>query len=284
MVCVDTQGPSMPKAGGISLVHDAPARPNQKDAHEVQSLLVAGRPADALEHALTLHMWPVAVLIARQLGDGPLNRVLSIMSSSVLRPGSSLHTFGLLAAQDYPGAAGSVVHATTSSVLAPTSPTNALVVADSFGSSHGGFEGGGGMGSPSNTLHPSMSGVATLKIPGNAWAPTLIMLAANRMPGNQLMLGTLGDALWGVPGPSRFGGGDRVAAHICYVLAGRLLEGAMDPDSRFVLPGADHETHRGTYATTAAMQRAEILAWCLHQSNPTIPTFAIAPYLLVVRF
>jgi hypothetical protein len=129
-----------------------------------------------------------------------------------------------------------------------------------------------------------------------AWHSILLMLAAHRSAADAPAVGALGDRLWGdtlqpqcssaSSGGQPVGTGhvserDRVAAHICYVLAGRAVESPFAPDSRFVLPGADHQGAPGAFVSPEAIRRGELHAWCLQQSMG-IPMYSIAPFYLMV--
>jgi hypothetical protein len=245
-------------------------------------------------------VWPIAVLVAHSLGKDATQDTLRAMMDAALAPGCPLHLFGLLATEDFPAAmellrgansAGEQLEAEAGGDQRHDIPSATPMGSSRWGGTPGAKQSAGLQAQQA----PQNGGVFVPKVPKTApvsqkpsWHTSLLMLAANRSPLDAVVVGALGDRLWEYPAGnddhwSPVSRPDRVAAHVCYLLAGRSVENAFVPGSRFVLPGADHEGCPGTFATADALQRGELLAWGLQQSTGA-PMYRLAPHYLMVCF
>jgi hypothetical protein len=252
--------------------------------------------------------------VAHAIGPDALQATLGILSQSAFPQGSPLQIFSLLAIRDY-ATAVPILDGSVMPSVEPQSPhsqaTPCLTTAPSLSgahsptshrsaspSHHSGRHGQPfGRSALTHARPPFVPAVAPDGTPLRpAWHSTLLMLAAHRSAADAPAVGALGDRLWGdnveshgfaltsVGKPvvtSHLADHDRVAAHICYVLAGRAVESPFAPDSHFVLPGADHQRSPRAFLSPEAVQRGELHAWCLQQSMG-IPMYTIAPYYLMV--
>lgn len=251
--------------------------------------------------AQRLQVWPVAVLVAQACGQETLQAVLQSMGEAAFAPHlSPLHVFGLTASENWQGAVRAL---SSTSHAVPASPAAArqgsLDSSSPVRAPRAGSPWSAGQPHAHQQAHqppqrkvfvPSPTASSRGEAPC-AWHATLLMLAANRSPSDAVALGALGDRLWHAPAHAHFHRlhadadattQDRAAAHVCYMLAGRAAESAFAPDSCFVLPGADHRGQPTTLLDAEALQRADMLAWCLQQSMGT-PMYGMVPHYLVVR-
>ena len=255
----------------------------------------------------------MALLVAQAQGKEAMQTTIRTMAAAAFTPGlSPLHVFGLLATEDYPAAVELLRGASPQAAALP-GPTAAHTDPDAQQQAANGAR----LGAADRAMTPALTQVGTAasvrpggtdasaparaafvpRLPGTEasapppWHATLIMLAAHRSAPDAMAVGALGDRLWDAPVPNRGQSGasshgeverDRVAAHICYMLAGRAAESAFDADARFVLPGADHAGSPSMLATADALQRADMHAWCLQQSLGA-PMYVMVPYYLLVR-
>lgn len=253
-----------------------------------------------------VQVWPVALAIAQFSGPESLQVVLRQMFDCALARGSAMHVFALLATQSFDGVSRCLQQESTSAESSPrimeTSGCQALPpegpqVSDTPLPSQPWDVLGFPDSAPTvpNMTSPQAAGItcqqeATLRQhlqgqhlhPGSTgfhftWRKSLVMLVANRSVGDMPALAALGDALWAAKVPS-----SKQYAHVCYVLAGKLLGSAANPGCSFVAPGIDHVTALGACGSTDALQRSELLAWCQMQCYG-ISMYNIIPSYIMVR-
>ena len=204
-----------------------------------------------------MQLWPLAMMIAQFIGGDAHRETLRQMLDAGLPHGSTLHTFSLLATSSHDRVA--------SSVQGPAAPTPLLATS-------------GNAGAPIATapLQPGPPGFAAWSPTSEQWPRTLLIMAANRKPGDAAALSGLGDHLWTLDRPDA-----RTYAHVCYILAGRPLDAVAASDSRFLAPGVDHLACMGGMGIAGSLQRAELLSWCMSQSQ-SLPMYLLAPSYLQV--
>eukprot|EP00892_Ulva_mutabilis_P007047 jgi/Ulvmu1/4714/UM002_0445.1 len=265
---------------------------------KVEALLMEGHRSAALAAATEAQAWPLALAIAQFSSPESLQAVLRELFDAALVPGSAMHVFSLLATQSYDGVATCLHQAAADAAPGPNSqqkqlgklaqPSGPLLPANVPVSSNFGGRVGHPAGTPMMPLVPQLPGAADLPGPAlqrespgrpphpqgrfhSTWRKSLLMLAANRAAGDMAALAALGDELWAVPGRHH-----KQFAHVCYVLAGKLLGSAADPNSSFVAPGVDHVAALAACGQPDALQRIELLAWC-HMQCHGVPMYHIIP-------
>jgi hypothetical protein len=236
-------------------------------------------------------------MISQHISPDAHRLTMREMCDAGLPQGSVLHTFSLLATGSHDRVAPSLHEATVSKLPAPRSKKSFsdLSAAPAMlqpGAPHASavqtYLPGGHHAMPGHPVHNNIQGHAfsnsstpapTAFCPAaENWPRTLLMLASNRTHGDSLALAGLGDHLWTLNKPLT-----RVYAHVCYMLAGRPLDPFASSDSRFAAPGVDHTLCVGGCGAADALQRIELLAWCMSQSQ-SLPMYWLAPHYLQVRF
>ncbi|KAK9828037.1 hypothetical protein WJX81_004015 [Elliptochloris bilobata] len=197
-------------------------------AAAVQALLVGGQRTEALRVACEGQLWGPALLLARQLGEGAFVDTAAAMAAALGPPGAPLRTLTLVLA-GRPDAA--------------LPPPRSAATTDSRLNLISNPEG------PGSGLGDEAAAAAVL----DDWRRNLAALAANRSPGDEVLLVRLGDRLW-------LERGMVAAAHLCYLLAGQA-PAWLEPGARLCLPGGDHSACPRTFASTAALQAAEVAEW-----------------------
>ena len=241
-----------------------------------------------------MQLWPLAMLISQSVGGDAHRETMREMLEGGVQRGSVLYTFGLLATSSHDRVASSLqgpaaptpgLACTAYDAAAPVAPGAFLPGPPSAFPPHAGngaqpyapgSQPPNGVNAHSGMDH-RREGRATWTPAGDTWPRTLLMMAANRTPGDAPALSGLGDHLWTLDRPHA-----RAYAHVCYILAGRPVDAIPSQDSKFAAPGVDHHACVGGVGTADALQRTELLAWCMSQSQG-LPMYWLAPSYLQVR-
>lgn len=259
------------------------------------------------QQGYVVQAWPIALAVAQFSGPDYLHRTLRKLLDEALLPGSAIHIFSLLATQSFesvevsmqasaapaekpfsyalpasqvsapvtwPTEARMMPATLVGRTCVPAAPDPAMPVTELQQQTQS--PGGGPAVQQVNVHGPGPQGCQNMR--DFNWRKSLIMLAANRSAGDTPALAALGDDLWAANRPqlSQY-------AHVCYILAGKLLGSAADPSCTFVVPGVDHTSAMGACGTIDSLQRIELLAWC-HMQCHGVPMYCVIPsYIMVSR-
>lgn len=249
--------------------------------------------------------WPIALAVAQFSGPDRLHGILRKFLDDALLPGSAIHIFSLLATRSFDSVTVSM-QASAAGVGNPdryalldtqaTVPGTWRTEVNTTLATHVGRTYAPAAAGPSMTVadvqqkmpgdRPSaqqvdLNGQAPqrrLSMRDSNWRKSLLMIVANRSAGDMPALAALGDDLWAVKHPELW-----QYAHVCYILAGKLLGSAADPSCTFVVPGVDHTSAMGACGRIDSLQRIELLAWC-HMQCHGMPMYCVIPsYIMVSR-
>ena len=145
-------------------------------------------------------LWPVALLLARLLGDAAIAATAAAMAEQSVAEGAPLQTLLLLlGGAPADGALTAAAQAAAAGPAAAAAPAAAALWQQP------------GVFNPA-----AVAASATASSSGDAWRQHLAVIAANRTPGDEAAMLVLGSAL--------FAAGRLLPAHTCCVLAGALLQ------------------------------------------------------------